>query len=344
MTVTLAELGEAELLRRLAHFAPPGQLSDDTSALAVDPRPLLVNTDVLVDEIHFSDGTTSPVDVGWRAVATNFSDLAASGAVAVDGITVALVAPGSTPWNWVENLYRGISEALSCYGGILLGGDCSAGSQKLISITALGRLGPLRLHRADACPGDWLVTSGPHGLSRLGLALLQGDPALDDSRALTDNLQQQAISQHRRPIPRLDALTSLLESKPENLPWRAAGTDSSDGLLAAVKALCDSSECGAQLSHDLLPRAKGWPSGDLWDQWCLNGGEDFELVLSLPAVWAQNWLEHQPNSRRIGSIIANSNEIVWSDTRSSVATEGFDHFRSELDKTQAKKIPPDGRD
>ena len=326
MKVTLAELGEAELLRRIACFAPPGQLADDTSGLAADPRQLLVNTDVLVDGIHFSDGTTSPADVGWRAVATNISDLAASGAVEVDGITVALVAPGYTSWHWVEDLYRGISEALSCYGGILLGGDCSAGKQRLISITALGRLGPLRLHRADACPGDWLVTSGAHGLSRLGLALLQGDPALNENSGLADKLQQRAISQHQRPRPRLDALKTLLENKPEDLPWRAAGTDSSDGLLAAVKALCNSSRCGAQLTHDWLPRPEGWPSGDLWDQWCLNGGEDFELVLSLPSDWAQHWLEHQPGSRRIGCITAESDEIVWSDTRLAVTAAGFDHF------------------
>ena len=48
MTSTLAELGEAELLKRLARFAPPGQLDDDTACLASDARPLLVNTDVLV--------------------------------------------------------------------------------------------------------------------------------------------------------------------------------------------------------------------------------------------------------------------------------------------------------
>ena len=47
MTPTLAELGEAELLKRLARFAPPGQLDDDTACLGADPRPLLVNTDVL---------------------------------------------------------------------------------------------------------------------------------------------------------------------------------------------------------------------------------------------------------------------------------------------------------
>ena len=247
-----------------------------------------------------------------------------------DGITVALVAPGSTPWNWVEDLYSGISEALNCYGGILLGGDCSSGRQRLISVTALGRLGPLRLHRAHAYPGDWLVTSGAHGLSRLGLALLQGDPILDGNSALTDALQHQAISHHRRPSPRLDALATLLQNKPEHLPWRAAGTDSSDGLLAAVQALCNSSQCGAQLNPDWLPRAEGWPSGDLWDQWCLNGGEDFELVLSLPAVWAQLWLEHQPASRRIGCITSESNQIVWSDTKSPVTASEFDHFSSPL--------------
>ena len=330
MTLTLAKLGEAELLRRLACFAPSGQLTDDTATLAPDPRQLVVNTDVLVEDIHFSDRTTSPADVGWRAVATNLSDLAASGAVAVDGITVALVAPGDTHWGWVEDLYRGISDALSCFGGILLGGDCSAGSQKLISVTALGRLGPLRLHRAEACPGDWLVTSGAHGLSRLGLALLQGDPTLDGNNALADSLQQQAISQHRRPRPRLDALSTLLEHKPEDLPWRAAGTDSSDGLLAAVQALCSSSRCGAQLTRAWLPKSTDWPSGARWDEWCLNGGEDFELVLSLPPSWAQRWLDHQPGSQRIGSITAENNQIVWSDTRLTVTAAGFDHFGSEL--------------
>ena len=64
MNPTLAELGEADLLHRLARFAPPGQLEDDTACLSSDPRPILVNTDVLVDGVHFSDATTSAADVG----------------------------------------------------------------------------------------------------------------------------------------------------------------------------------------------------------------------------------------------------------------------------------------
>ena len=243
MSPTLAELTEAELLRRLARFAPPDQLSDDTAALAADARPLLINTDVLVDGIHFSNATTTAMDVGWRAVAANLSDLAASGAVDIDGITVALVAPGHTRWDWVDGVYQGISAAMGQYGGVLLGGDCSKGEQRLLSITALGRLGPLRLHRNAARPGDVLVTSGPHGLSRLGLALLQNDPNVREI-ALCSTLRDQAIACHQRPTPRLKDVQQLLACKPEHLPWRAGGTDSSDGLLSAVAGLCSSSGCG----------------------------------------------------------------------------------------------------
>ena len=327
MNPTLAELGEADLLHRLARFAPPGQLEDDTACLSSDPRPILVNTDVLVDGVHFSDATTSAEDVGWRAVAANLSDLAASGAIAVDGITVALVAPGHTRWSWVEGVYDGISAALEQHGGTLLGGDCSSGSHRLLSITALGRLGPLRLLRNAAQPGDVLISSGPHGLSRMGLALLQKDPLLQTTR-LSAALQELAISQHQRPRPRLDALTQLLACKPAELPWRAGGTDSSDGLLTAVRGLCSSSGTGAQLDRSQLPRPQEWPPGDLWDRWCLAGGEDFELVLSLPPVWADALEQTLPSCRRFGRMTDQTGSIVWGDDNKPILDAGFDHFAS----------------
>ena len=325
MSPTLAELSETELLKRLARFAPPDQLSDDTAALPSDRRPLLINTDVIVDGIHFSDFTTTPTDVGWRAVATNLSDLAASGAVEIEGITVALVAPGRTSWDWVDGVYQGISDALGQYGGILLGGDCSKGEQRLLSITALGRLGPMRLHRNAARPSDVLVTSGPHGLSRLGLALLQDDPSVRDIN-LPSTLRDKAIARHQKPTPRLEEVQQLLACKPEHLPWRAGGTDSSDGLLSAVAGLCNSSGCGAVLRNNQLPVTEGWPEGSQWTDWCLAGGEDFELVLSLPEAWADVWQQCVPKSQRIGQINAEAGVIRWAHNHEQVDTGGFDHF------------------
>ena len=324
---TLAELGEAELLQRLALFAPPGQLDDDTACLSPDPRSLIVNTDVLVDGIHFSDNTTSAEDAGWRAVAANLSDLAASGVTSVDGITVGLVAPGDTRWDWVEGVYGGISSALNQFGGVLLGGDCSAGTNRLLAITALGRLGPLQLLRSGAEPGDVVVTSGAHGLSRLGLALLRQevDPA---SAALNKALQERAIQQHRRPVPRFDALNSLLRCKPANLPWRAGGTDSSDGLIAAVQGLCRASGCGAVLQQSAIPRPNGWPQGERWDHWCLSGGEDFELVLTLPPAWAKAWQIAMPGSHCLGRMTEEADQMIWSDGSTLAGNSGFDHFQT----------------
>ena len=46
---------------------------------------LWVTTDVLLENVHFSDRTMPPDAVGWRAAAVNLSDLAAMGAEPVGG-------------------------------------------------------------------------------------------------------------------------------------------------------------------------------------------------------------------------------------------------------------------
>jgi len=323
----LRDLGEAELIRRLARFAPPGQFTDDTATVATRGRDLVVNSDLLVEGIHFSDASTSAEDVGWRAAATNLSDLAASGVETVLGLTVGLVAPPDTPWSWVEGVYTGIRAVLDTHGGVLLGGDCSAGRERMLAITALGSASQLRLHRNQARPGDWLVTSGPHGLSRLGLALLlqELDPAAEGLNATVCAV---AIQCHQRPRPRFDALRALMQCKPRGAGWRAGGTDSSDGLLTAVGDLCRSSGCGAELHPAKLPIAADWPEGSRWQSWCLNGGEDFELVLSLPPQWAQAWLKQVEGSSCIGQMVDADPDVHWSDGSGPVTTTpGFQHFK-----------------
>ena len=114
----LRDLGEWDLLRRLAAYAPPGQFDDDAALLNErSGRQLVVNTDVLVEGVHFSDATIGARDLGWRAAAANLSDLAAMGCTRVVGLTVALVAPGDTRWDWVEGVYEGLRDGLAAYGG-----------------------------------------------------------------------------------------------------------------------------------------------------------------------------------------------------------------------------------
>jgi len=330
---TLAELGEEELIRRLGAFASPGQFDDDAALLpaGLPQAQLVINTDVLVEEVHFSEATTGPGDVGWRAAAANLSDLAAMGCSRVVGLTVGLVAPGGTPWRWVEGVYQGMAEVLGVHGGVLLGGDCSGGTQTVLAVTALGLLpsvggGPIR--RRDGRAGDVLVSTGPHGLSRLGLALLKQNQTLPP---LPAELRARAVTAHRRPRPRLDAVKALAQSLPLDHSWRVGGCDSSDGLVAAVVAVAAASGCGAVLERDRLPLEPAMASLPQGVDWCLSGGEDFELVLALAPAWAERLVERLPGAAPIGALVeaAGPERLHWAGSGEPLRSgaDAFSHFR-----------------
>lgn len=333
---TLAELGEAGLIQRLAAFAAAGQLDDDAASLVLAGT-LVVNTDLLVEGVHFSAATTDAFHVGWRAAAANLSDLAAMGCWEGLGVTVGLVAPASTPWSWVEQVYQGLTDCLAGHGGgVLLGGDCSGGVSRTLAVTALGMLpeagGPIR--RRDGRAGDILVCTGLHGLSRLGLAVLQQTLPVAEREGLDPGLVRRAVQAHRMPVPRFDVVRALQRCRPAGLPWRVGGTDSSDGLAAAAVAVAQASGCRAVLERTALPLHLAMTHLESAEPWCLTGGEDFELLLALEPAWAEALLrEPLPDLRAVGRLVsAPSREgclLCWEDGGEAGAEEpGFRHFGS----------------
>ena len=138
MITTLKDIGEIELLGRLKKFMRSGQIDDDIAEIKSSKKNLLINTDLLVEKIHFSEEISNPKDIGWKCITTNISDLICSGSENIISFSVGLVLPPSTNWEWVENLYIGMSEAMQEFGGEIIGGDCSCGETKMISITAIG--------------------------------------------------------------------------------------------------------------------------------------------------------------------------------------------------------------
>ena len=49
-----------------------------------------------------------------------------------------------------------------------------------------------------------------------------------------------------------------------------------------------------------MPKDKDWPIGDQWDEYYFFGGEDYELVFSLPKKWAKNLSKLDKNINEIG--------------------------------------------
>ncbi len=316
----LKELGEAGLLNILHRYCPAAVIGDDAALVTPPPgKELVITTDVLVEGVHFSSSPLSPLpyptmtaqDVGWRAVAVNYSDLAAMGAQPL-GITVGLGLPPEMPVEWIEQVYAGMQELLNTYGGGIWGGDVVRADTAFISITAVGYIDNLIIKRSGAQVGDWLVVTGYHGLSRAGLAMLTGEVA----RKIPE-----CISAHQRPRPRLDVLP-VLQDLGIN---RIAGLDSSDGLADAVGQLCRASGVGAVLraipEHPLLT---SWFPQQA-QEWLWYGGEDFELVLTLPPEPAQQLVEKLGHpAQMIGEIVAE--QQVWYGDNLLPLIGGFQHF------------------
>jgi thiamine-monophosphate kinase len=335
---TVKDIGEQGLLAKLQRFCPADMIGDDGAVLPLlADQNLVVTTDVLVDKVHFSEQTTSPEDVGWRAVAANLSDLAAMGAMPL-GITIGLSLPGETPVAWVEALYQGCDRCLKNYQTKIVGGDICRSSVISVAITAFGQVKPDRvIRRFTAQPGDAIVVTGINGASRAGLELLLNP---DLGQNLCQNERDNLINSHQRPRPRLDVLPylwNLSEFIPASRNGWIAGMDSSDGLADAVLQICRCSGVGAEIEKNLIPLPPGltqWVSPEDAIAWGLYGGEDFELVLCLPEIAAQELVKKLGKPAAIIGKITNNKAVILQDSLNSgfydelSLNKGFQHFAS----------------
>ncbi len=323
----IKDIGEQGLLKRLQKFCPPEIVGDDGAVISINPqKQLVVTTDMLVDEVHFSNLTTSPEDVGWRAAAANLSDLAAMGATPV-GLTVCLGLRGDVELDWVERLYQGLSLCLETYHTPLIGGDVCGSGVVTVSITALGEVSPHQvIRRTTAQPGDVIMVTGVHGASRAGLELLLNP---QEGQALTENERDYLIKAHQRPKPRLDVVEKLREFAGET---RVSGMDSSDGLADAVVQICRESGVGATIEAQQIPIAESWRekiSSQQALEWALYGGEDFELVLCLKADIADTLVQQIGHDAAVIGQITATPEIELVDQgkiKEISQTKAFGHF------------------
>ena len=323
----LEDIGEKELINRLGLFMPKNQVSDDCALIKAKNNNLLVNNDSLVENVHFNDITICPKDLGWKAVVSNISDLLSSGSKKTIGITISLILPAKTEWVWVEELYKGINEALKDYGGMILGGDCSKGNEKIISITAIGIQGELELRRNACKPGDIILTTGIHGLSKLGF-MIKNKINFDKKISLTERLISKAIQHFCHPQIYPNFLNNLLKTC-SNKKIRSIGcTDSSDGLFQAIQDLAIASNCKAIIDYEKIPKDKDWPKGDKWDEFYFFGGEDYELVFSLPKKWASNLSKLDQNICEIGYFSSGEPSIDFKDNKKNKLLKNtpFKHF------------------
>jgi thiamine-monophosphate kinase len=213
--------------------------------------------------------------------------------------TYALVTIGASKNFKAENielLYSGLKKLAKKHRIDIVGGDTiSSPKELIISITLLGEVEKDHLlTRAGAKPGDLILVTGQFG-----------GPAANNYQI---RIPHSAL--------RINEARTIAASK-----LATAMIDSSDGLMRSVREICRQSRTGANIWTELVPRA----AGATLDQ-ALNGGEEYELVLTAPRKKTLRLMELI--KRRTGTKVTVVGEILPQRAGISPAdAKGYEHFK-----------------
>jgi thiamine-monophosphate kinase len=279
----IGEFGLIDALRRVLSpkvVAGPGLrlgIGDDAAIWSpAAGESIVITTDSLVEGVHFRLDWTDWRSLGHKSLAVNLSDLAAMGANPRIAL-ISLALTGDEKVADLEDLYRGIDALAAPYGVLIAGGDIVSSPEGVaIHVTALGETRSGRtLHRSGAQIGDLVCVSGTIGASAAGYHLLREGEEGPRAGATTAGL---LIAAHLRPKPRIALGKVLLES------GATSAMDLSDGLFGDLPKMLDMSGVGAVIELSKLPVAPAIRAlfPDEWIDFVTRGGEDYELLFTLP--------------------------------------------------------------
>jgi len=158
--------------------------------------------------------------------------------------------------------------------------------------------------------------------------MIKSKTNFDENVSLNERLKSKSIKHFCRPQVYPNFLKNLLKTRTNKKIKRIGCTDSSDGLFQAVQDLAIASNCKAILNYEKIPRDKDWPKGDKWDEYYFFGGEDYELVFSLPKRWAKNLSKLDKNINEIGFFVDGEPSIEFKEkTKNKLLNNTpFKHF------------------
>ena len=290
-------------------------IGDDAAAWRPSRSHLsVVTSDALVEDVHFTRAFSFQ-EIGYRALASNLSDIAAMGARPVLA-TIALGIGDDLTANDLLEIYRGIDALARTSKVAVVGGDIVRSQKLMIAITLIGEVRASNMkRRSGGRARDVLAVTGPLGASRAGL---DGSPDAD------------AVSKYRMPQPRIAEGRFLGASRSVH-----AMMDLSDGIAMDVPRMARASNLAATVEDvPVADSAREMASARGADAqaYVLEAGEDFELLAAI-APRAFGYLSRRFEKRfgrplhRIGFLHEGRGvNVRKGDTLEPLAETGWDHL------------------
>lgn len=279
-------------------------VGDDCAVLQYKETEVLVSTDLLLEGVHF-DLTYVPLKhLGYKAAVVNLSDIYAMNGTPRQ-ITVSLGISKRFTIEHIEALYSGIRLACEVYGVDLVGGDTtSSRSGLVISITAIGDAPKDKIaYRDGAKDTDLICVSGDLGAAYMGLQLLEREKIASAGRKdfIPDFAgKEYLVERQLKPEARKDIVAALDKAgiKP------TAMMDISDGLSSELMHICKQSHTGCRVYEDRIPidyqtAVMAEELGMNLVTAALNGGEDYELLFTVPLT-QHDIVKEMPGIKIIG--------------------------------------------
>ena len=333
----LREIGEFGLINLINEYLRDEQAENpgvtlgigDDAAVVDSPKSgkILLTTDTMVENVHFNTSYARAEDIGYKAMASNISDIAAMAGVP-EYAMVTLGLNSETEVEFITGLYKGITAAAQNRGVTVVGGDMTKSAKLFITISLMGRAETRHVRlRSMAQAGDAVMVTGTLGGSAAALRLLKEGfrPGRGMPQALYDK--------HMRPAPRVkEASVAAAEGA-------RAIQDISDGLVADLGHICEASGTGARIFLEKIPlflnnrRMPKIPK-PVAQKLALAGGEDYELIITAPISKfhkIKTEIESQTGTKvtMIGDITDSVGEVLVIDANGATVRrgkKGFDHF------------------
>ncbi|WP_287331543.1 thiamine-phosphate kinase [Parabacteroides sp.] len=289
----IATLGEFGLIRHLTekielkNESTVKGVGDDAAVLDYKEKQVLVTTDLLLEGIHF-DLTYVPLKhLGYKSAVVNFSDIYAMNGKPKQ-ITVSLGISKRFSVEELEEFYSGLQLACDIYGVDIVGGDTSASLTGLcISITCIGEGEKEKIvTRNGAKDTDLVCVSGDLGAAYMGLQLLEREKRVfKGEKEFTPDFTGKEYLLERQLKP--EARKNIIELLDKAGIVPTSMMDISDGLSSELLHISKQSNVGCRIYEDRIPI--DYQTAAMAEQFnmnlstaALNGGEDYELLFTVP--------------------------------------------------------------